>query len=200
LDENQAALILVRRCVAGDAAAWEELVRQHQRRIYSICYRFTGSAEQAEDLTQEVFIRLYRVLDSFDPSRAAFLTWLVTLTRNLLVDHFRRSRPDRLTDSLDAPVSSQDAGGTAISEQMADPGPGPQRGVERREVREQVQQALGRLSPDLREAVILRDLEDMDYREIAVVLKVPEGTVKSRINRGRTELARLLARTYRQVM
>lgn len=200
MDENQAALILVRRCVSGDAAAWEELVRQHQRRIYNICYRFTGSAEQAEDLTQEVFIRLYRVLESYDPQRAAFLTWLTTLTRNLLVDHFRRSRPERLTDSLDAPVSHQEPEGITLCEQMADPAPGPQRGVERREMRTLVQQALERLSPDLREAVILRDLQDMDYREIAAVLNVPEGTVKSRINRGRMELARLLARTYKQVM
>jgi RNA polymerase sigma-70 factor (ECF subfamily) len=199
LDENQAAAILVRRCVGGDAAAWEELVRQQQRRIYVICYRFTGSAEQAEDLTQEVFVRLYRVLDSYDPQRAAFVTWLVTLTRNLLVDHFRRSRPDRLTESLDAPASSHNPIGVAIGDQMPDPGPGPQRSVERREAREQVHEALQQLSPDLREAVILRDLQDMDYREIAAVLKVPEGTVKSRINRGRTELARLLARTYRQV-
>jgi len=200
LDESQAALILVRRCVAGDVAAWEELVRQHQRRIYNICYRFTGSTEQAEDLTQEVFIRLYRVLESYDPQRAGFLTWLTTLTRNLLVDHFRRSRPERLTDSLDAPCSHQEPDGTTLGDQMADPAPGPQRGVERREVRTLVNQALERLSPDLREAVILRDLQDMDYREIATVLNVPEGTVKSRINRGRMELARLLARTYKQVM
>lgn len=117
-----------------------------------------------------------------------------------MVDHFRRSRPERLTDSLDAPVSHQEPEGITLCEQMADPAPGPQRGVERREMRTLVQQALERLSPDLREAVILRDLQDMDYREIAAVLNVPEGTVKSRINRGRMELARLLARTYKQVM
>ena len=200
MDETQAAQVLVRRCVAGDAAAWEELVRQYQRRIYSICYRFTGSAEQAEDLTQEVFIRLYRVLDSYDPQRAAFPTWLTTLTRNLLVDHFRRSRPDRMTDSLDAPAAHLDPDSANLADQLADPTPGPHRGVERREARAIVQQALGRLSPDLREAVILRDLQDMDYREIATVLNVPEGTVKSRINRGRMELARLLSRTSKQVM
>ena len=200
MDESQATLVLVRRCVAGDAAAWEDLVRLHQRRIYNICYRFTGAAEQAEDLTQEVFIRLYRVLESYDPQRAAFLTWLTTLTRNLLVDHFRRSRPERMTDSLDAPAGHQDPEGATLGDRIADAAPGPHRGVERREAQALVQQALARLSPDLREAVILRDLQDMDYREIAAVLNVPEGTVKSRINRGRMELARLLSRTSKQVM
>lgn len=197
MDENQAALILVRRCVAGDAAAWEELVRQYQRRIYNICYRFTGSGEHSEDMTQEVFLRVYRTLASYDGTRAAFMTWLATLTRNLLVDHFRRSKPERITDSLD--FSGEDDPTTSLAERIPDPAAGPDRGVERRETGQQVQQALQRLSPELREAVILRDLQDMDYKEIAAVLKVPEGTVKSRINRGRTELARLLARTHKQV-
>src|SRR5512133_3463174 len=90
LEELQAVATLVRRCKAGDAVAWEELVRQYNRRIYNICYRFTGSPDQAEDLTQEVFIRMYRSLDSYDAEKAAFTTWITTMTRNLLVDHFRK--------------------------------------------------------------------------------------------------------------
>jgi RNA polymerase sigma-70 factor (ECF subfamily) len=198
LNENQTAELLVNRCRAGESRAWEELVRQYQRRIYSICYRFTGSPDQAQDLTQDVFIRVYRTLDSFDGQRAAFLTWLTTLTRNLLVDHFRRTKHDRQTDSLDSSVL-EDADSPTRAEQLGDSAAGPDINLESREIREQVQKALQKLSPDLREAVILRDLQDMDYKEIAAVLKVPEGTVKSRISRGRTELARLLARTYRQV-
>jgi RNA polymerase sigma-70 factor (ECF subfamily) len=183
--------------IAGDAAAWEELVRQYHRRIYQICYRFTGSQSEAEDLTQDVFIRMYHSLNSYDPTRASFVTWLITVSRNLLVDHFRKSKYDRATESLDGADAESDE--MPLGERIADTAPGPDSHLERREAREQVHRALQRLSPELREAVILRDLQDMDYREIAAVLKVPEGTVKSRINRGRTELARLLARTEKQV-
>jgi RNA polymerase sigma-70 factor, ECF subfamily len=198
LEPNNAAELLVRRCRTGDAGAWEDLVRQYQRRIYAICHRFTGSLNEAEDLTQEVFIRMYRNLDSYDPSRAAFMTWVATLTRNLLVDHFRKSKYDRQTDSLDSPASDEPDAMTR-ADQLRDLAPGPDLRLASRETREQVHETLQKLSPELREAVILRDLQDMDYREIAAVLKVPEGTVKSRINRGRTELARLLSRTVRQV-
>src|ERR1700722_5002092 len=179
--------MLVRRCIAGDAAAWEEIVQTYNRRIYNICYRFAGSADDAQDLTQDVFIKMYRTLSSYDHSKGAFVTWVTTITRNLLVDHFRKGKQDRMPDSMDPPAWEQE-----------DPPPDAQ--VRSREVGETVHAALTKLSPELREAVILRDLQDMDYREIAAVLKVPEGTVKSRINRGRAELARLLQRTYKQVM
>jgi len=198
LEDVQAVASLIRRCLAGDAAAWEELVRMHQKRVYNHCYRFTGSGENAEDLTQEVFIKMYRTLSSYDAGRGAFTTWLTTMTRNLLVDQYRRSRLERASDSLDSsPLQEEDA--SPLSERLADHAAGPDARVLGRERQEMVQAALGKLSPELRETVILRDLQDMDYKEIAQVLKVPEGTVKSRINRGRTELARLLARTYRQV-
>ena len=199
MEDAQLAALLVRRCVAGDAAAWEELVQRYNRRIYNICYRFAGSADDAQDLTQEVFIKMYRTLKSYDLERGAFMTWVTTMTRNLLVDHFRKSKQDRITDSLDsAPSEHEDA--MPLSDQIPDQKPAPDATSRSREVGETVHRALQKLSPDLREAVILRDLHDMDYREIATVLKVPEGTVKSRINRGRAELARLLQRTYKQVM
>jgi RNA polymerase sigma-70 factor (ECF subfamily) len=199
LEDAQVAALLVRRCVAGDAVAWDEIVQRYHRRIYNICYRFAGSADDAQDLTQEVFIRMYRTLNSYDVGRGAFMTWVTTLTRNLLVDHFRKTKHDRLTDSLDA-TASDHPDAMPLSERIPDEGPAPDSGVQSRETRDAVHQALQKLSPELRESVILRDLQDMDYREIATVLKVPEGTVKSRINRGRAELARLLQRTYRQVM
>jgi RNA polymerase sigma-70 factor (ECF subfamily) len=199
LEDAQLAVLLVRRCVAGDPAAWEEIVQRYHRRIYNICYRFAGSASDAQDLTQEVFIRMYRTLASYDVSKGAFTTWLTTMTRNLLVDHFRKTKQERMTDSLDG-ANSEHEDAMPLGERIPDEGPAPDSGVQSRETREAVHLALGKLSPELREAVILRDLQDMDYREIAQVLKVPEGTVKSRINRGRAELARLLQRTYRQVM
>ncbi len=199
MEDAQVAAMLVRRCIAGDTAAWEEIVQRHHRRIYNLCYRFAGTAEDAQDLTQEVFIKMYRTLKSYDTSRGAFMTWVTTITRNLLVDHFRKSKQDRMTDSLDAPMSEHEDA-ASLSDRIPDKGPSADAGVQSRETRETVHQALQKLSPELREAVVLRDLQDMDYREIATVLKIPEGTVKSRINRGRAELARLLQRTYRQVM
>ena len=198
MEDVQGVAALIRRCLAGDAAAWEEIVRQHQRRVYNLCYRFTSSSDDAEDLTQEVFIKMYRTLSSYEASKGAFTTWLTTMTRNLLVDHFRRSKMDRLSESLDSKPLQEDDG-MPLSDQLPDRAPAPDAGVLSRERRAMVQEALAKLSPELRETVILRDLQDMDYKEIAQTLKVPEGTVKSRINRGRTELARLLSRTYRQV-
>jgi RNA polymerase sigma-70 factor, ECF subfamily len=199
LEDAHVAAMLVRRCVAGDAAAWEEIVQRYHRRIYNICYRFAGSAEDAQDLTQDVFIKMYRTLKSYELERGAFMTWVTTITRNLLVDHFRKTKQERMTDSLDTvPAEHEDA--MPLSEQIADKAQPPDLRVQSREIGNTVHVALQKLSPELREAVILRDLQDMDYKEIAAVLKVPEGTVKSRINRGRAELARLLQRTYKQVM
>jgi RNA polymerase sigma-70 factor (ECF subfamily) len=200
VEEAQVVAQLVRRCAQGDATAWEEIVQRFHRRIYNICYRFAGSADDAQDLTQEVFIKVYRTVGSFDGEKASFNTWVTTVTRNLLVDHFRKTRNERATDSIDASQGTDDDGPTLADRLAADGSENPQKHIETRERREMVHRALQQISPDLREAVILRDLQDMDYREIAQVLKVPEGTVKSRINRGRAELARLLQRTYKQAL
>ncbi|MGI4758391.1 MAG: RNA polymerase sigma factor [Janthinobacterium lividum] len=186
-------------CMRGDSAAWQQLVTSQHRRVYGICYRFTGSPTDADDLTQDVFLKVYRNLQGFDPAKGAFTTWLTTLTRNLLVDHFRRTRQDRSTDSLDEPARD-DSDGPTMADRLADPAPSQMQRVAQMELRARIQHALKQLSPELREAVILRDLQDMDYKEIALVLHVPEGTVKSRISRGRGELARMLGRTEGRVM
>jgi len=190
---------LVRQCMAGDQQAWQQLVALQHRRIYAICYRFTGSASDAEDLTQDVFLKLYRNLASFDTHKGSFQTWITTLARNLLVDHFRRTRMERASDSLDAGFAGDEDGAT-VGDRLADPRPGQESHASGLELRAAIQKALAELSPELREAVVLRDLEDMDYKEIAQVLHVPEGTVKSRISRGRGELARLLQRIEGQVV
>ena len=197
MEEQQQTGVLVRRCLGGDASAWEDIVRLYNRRIYNLCYRFTNSADDAQDLTQDVFIKLYRTLGSYDVEKGAFTTWLTTLTRNLLVDHFRRSRQDRVTDSIDG-TSREEEDALSIGDRLEDPRPSPDDRLATKETQKMVQKALVRLSPELREAVILRDLQDMDYKEIAGTLRVPEGTVKSRINRGRMELARLLSRNKKQ--
>lgn len=197
--EQEALAKLVRRCLGGDAEAWQQLVVAQNRRVYGICYRFTGSKNDAEDLTQEVFLKVYRNLASFDVAKGSFQTWISTLTRNLLVDHFRRTRMDRATDSLQASFDGEPDSPT-MADQLMDTRPDQMHHVAAAQLRVRVQDALKELSPELREAVILRDLEDMDYKEIAQVLRIPEGTVKSRISRGRGELARLLGRIEGQVV
>lgn len=197
---EQAALNeLARRCQLGDAAAWEELARTQHRRIYGICFRFTGSGNEAEDLTQEVFIKVFRNVGSFDPAKGGFGTWLTSLTRNLLVDHYRRARMERASESLDTVLEGQEDGPTR-AERLTDARRSQHEHVAGLELRSHIQAALTQVSEELREAVILRDLEDMDYKEIAEVLRVPQGTVKSRISRGRAELARLLKRLEGQVI
>ena len=191
-------LPLVKRCMDGDNLAWAELVKAQHKRIYALCYRFTGSQQDAEDLTQDVFIKLHDNLRSFDLAKGSFQTWLTTLTRNLLVDHFRRTRQLRVTDSMDA--GWEGIGEQRMPEPIPDRRSSPHDQAVRKELEEMVQAALVKVSPELREAVILRDLQDMDYKDIAQVLHIPEGTVKSRISRGRAELARLLKRTKSQVV
>jgi RNA polymerase sigma-70 factor (ECF subfamily) len=159
-------------------------VRRHTRRIYNLCYRFTSNRHESEDLTQEVFLRIYRTLASYRSAHGGFATWMTSVTRNLLIDHYRRTKRDRMTDSLDDAMFK--------IEEKESAGRRPDQAALLGELSEQVQRALSRISPDLREAVILRDLQGLEYAEIQDVLQVPEGTVKSRINRGRIELARML--------
>jgi RNA polymerase sigma-70 factor (ECF subfamily) len=175
---------LVQRCLQGDGSAWEELVRRHSRRIFNVCYRFVGNRTEAQDISQEVFLRVYRTLSSYRSAHGGFATWMTSVTRNLLIDHYRRTKRDRVTDSLD------DAMPVVENKESAARRPDQQALLN--ELRGQVQSALTRLSPELREAVILRDLQQLEYAEIRNVLAVPEGTVKSRINRGRIELAKIL--------
>jgi RNA polymerase sigma-70 factor (ECF subfamily) len=177
---------LVERCLSGDEAAWEDLVRVHTRRVYAICYRFTGSDHDAQDLTQDVFLRVFRSLKSFRAAEGAFGVWLARLTRNLLIDHYRRTKMERSTASIEEqlPMLEETNATSARTDGL----------VAGREASELLQAALQKLSPELRETVVLRDLEELEYREIAQVLNVPEGTVKSRLNRGRAELARILRR------
>jgi RNA polymerase sigma-70 factor (ECF subfamily) len=130
---------------------------------------------------------VFRTLKSYRSAEGSFVTWLTRLSRNLLIDHYRRTRQERLTDTIEDQLPTLEE-----HEHGTDTAARPDRMVAGREASEILQGALGKLSPELRETVILRDLQEMEYREIAQVLKIPEGTVKSRLNRGRAELARLL--------
>jgi RNA polymerase sigma-70 factor (ECF subfamily) len=182
----------IRLCVAGDAQAWERLVRTYQGRIYGICLRFTSSNAEAEDLTQDIFVKLFCNLSSYDATRGSFLPWLQNLTRNHLVDRFRRTRVFRASSSLDVTPDGEENGAT-MAERLPDPRPSQEEHFAKLEIQNWVHAAVNRLSACSREAIVLCALEERDHKEAARILRIQEGTVKSRLSRGRAELARLLS-------
>ncbi|MEP7307181.1 MAG: RNA polymerase sigma factor [Acidobacteriota bacterium] len=175
---------LIRRCLRGDQAAWESIVRQYRRKVFNTAYKFVGRHEQAEDLTQDIFLKIFKSLDTFD-SRANFQTWLISVSRNLCIDHYRRVRKER--ETIDHQVDANEL--SPLSHE-----PSPMAGLERRDRVSLLRHAMAKLPETLRTAVLMRDIQEMTYQEIADTLRLPEGTVKSRINRGRTELARHVKR------
>lgn len=179
--ETDAALI--ERCLRQDNAAWDEIMGRYRRRVFHIAYKFTGKHDQAEDLTQEIFLKLFRSLDKFNRD-ADFATWLTSVARNYCIDHYRASKREREVMVEDLLAFDQAASSSG----------NPQRRLEESDRRSFLRAGLERLPDKLREAVVLRDLQGLSYQEMADRLGLPEGTVKSRINRGREELARLLLR------
>ena len=171
---------LIERCLQGDQAAWETIVRQHRRKVFNVAYKFVGKHDEAEDLTQDIFLKLFKSLDTFD-RRANFQTWLISVSRNLCIDHYRSVRKER--ETIDRDVDAGDL--TPASSDT-----GPYAALEHSDRRLLLRRALDELAPTLRSAVMLRDIHELSYQEIADRLGLPEGTVKSRINRGRLELAR----------
>lgn len=173
---------LVQRCLEGDAAAWDTLARVYWKRVFNIAYKFVAQFDEAEDLTQEIFVKLFRALPTYD-RRAGFETWLTRVSRNLCIDRHRRRRreEERFTDEVDPDTIQLDE---LVSR--------PDATLEQRDQVAMVRRALAKLPSTYREAVALRDVHDLSYEEIAHRLQLPEGTVKSRINRGRKELARHL--------
>src|SRR5918998_3009935 len=175
---------LIEQCLSGDQVAWEAVVRQYWRKVFNIAYKFVGKHDEAEDLTQDIFLKVFKALHTFD-RRANFQTWLISISRNLCIDHYRSVRKERQTMARDVDASEL----SPISKER-----GPERQLELVDLRHRIRSALAELPPSLREAVVLRDLQEFSYQEIADRLHLPEGTVKSRINRGRTELARQIRR------
>ncbi len=180
---------LVERCLQGDDAAWEAIVTTYARRIYNLGYRYTGRTDEAEDLTQEIFIKIYQNLKAFRPEAGNLLNWILKVSRNLIIDHYRQTRRFQHT------AGSEEMETMNLSDEKL---PDAHRLMEQSEASRFLRDGLQALSPELKEAVILRDLEGMAYQEIAQILNVPEGTVKSRINRGRIELAKLLVKRRSQ--
>jgi RNA polymerase sigma-70 factor (ECF subfamily) len=174
---------LIQRCLSGDQSAWEQIVQLHRRKVFNVAYKFVGRHEEAEDLTQDIFLKVFKSLNTFD-RRANFQTWLISVSRNLCIDHYRSVRKER--ESIDNGVDTDTLAPPT-------PGTGPIEALEQRDRVQLLRQALAALAPTLRTAVVMRDLQEYTYQEIADALHLPEGTVKSRINRGRTELARQIA-------
>ena len=177
---------LVGRCLCGHVdveteAAWEEIVRRYRRKVFGIAYKFTGKYEEAEDLTQEIFLRVFRSLARFDRD-ADLDTWLYSVSRNHCIDRYRAGRRER-----EALVDRQ----TSL-EEFASSRFDPHRSLEARDNKQLLSRALHDLPVKLRQAIVLRDIHGLTYQEIVVRLGLPEGTVKSRINRGRLELGRIL--------
>ena len=156
--------------------------------MFNVAYKFVGRHDMAEDLTQDVFLKLYKSLDTFD-RRANFQTWLISVSRNLCIDHYRSVRKERETINRDVDASEL----MPISTDL----PADTR-IERHDRVVLLRQALDRLAPTLRTAVMLRDIQELTYQEIAGRPHLPEGTVKSRINRGRPELARQIQKLREQ--
>jgi RNA polymerase sigma-70 factor, ECF subfamily len=171
---------LIRRCLRGDEAAWETIVRHYWRKVFNVAYKFVGKHDEAEDLTQDIFLKIFKSLETFD-RRANFQTWLISVSRNLCIDHYRSVRKERETIDRDVDASEL----TPISKEI-----GAIALLEQQDRVALLRQALAELPDALKTAVLMRDIQELSYQEIARKLRLPEGTVKSRINRGRTELAR----------
>jgi RNA polymerase sigma-70 factor (ECF subfamily) len=186
--EPAATDALIERCLAGDQAAWNAIVERHWRKVFNVAYKFVGRHEEAEDLTQDIFLKVFRSLATFD-RRANFQTWLISVSRNLCIDHYRSVRKER--DTIDRDVDPN-----ALAPASAEAT--PERQLELRDRAAMLRKALDCLPATLRSAVVLRDIRELTYQEIAEKLDLPEGTVKSRINRGRAELARQLQRVRDQ--
>jgi RNA polymerase sigma-70 factor (ECF subfamily) len=162
------------------APSWDEIVRQHADRVYRLAYRLSGNRSDAEDLTQETFVRVFRSLADYTPG--TFEGWLHRITTNLFLDMVRRRQKIRF-DAL-----AEDA-----SERLATDEPGPERAYEQNNLDPEIQRALDALPADFRAAVVLCDLEGLTYEEIALTLDIKVGTVRSRIHRGRVLLREALA-------
>jgi RNA polymerase sigma-70 factor, ECF subfamily len=173
---------LVERCRRGDELAWRDLVERHARRVFGVAYRFVGRVDEAEDLTQDVFVKVYQSLGRYQPAQGAFSSWVTTVARNQAIDHYRRRREEHRR-TADSPE---------LLEGMPAGGESPEGQVERRERAQLVRRGVSHLPAELREALVLCDLKGLSYEEAAAALGVPLGTIKSRINRARLELARRL--------
>jgi len=178
---NEALERIVERCRAGDDHAWEELVDATASDLYRMAVSFTRHRGEAEDLTQEVFLKLWQNLHRYEPG-STFRAWAFRIARNMFVDAYRRARSERKATWVDPEFLESLPGGDD-----------PHTSTVRQQRLEMARSALGRLPEDLAKLILLRDFADWSYEELAEELTLPLGTVKSRLNRARRELAAVMA-------
>ena len=174
---------LIRKAKQGDMLAFEELILKHEKIVYNLALRMMNHSEDAMDISQEVFLKAYRSLSNFD-ERSAFSTWLYRITHNTCIDEIRK-RKGKQTYSLEEDLESEDG---SMQRQVADDGDTPEESLMRKEQKSEILRALDNLSEEHKAAIILRDVKGMSYEEIAEILELTLGTVKSRINRARNQL------------
>jgi RNA polymerase sigma-70 factor (ECF subfamily) len=179
-----ADLLLVERSKQDDIEAYELLVDRYRNKILNYVARYSGSTADAEDLTQEVFIKAYLAIKKFR-GQSSFQTWIFQIANNVCVDRFRRTRRERIAYSLDDPVETEEG---VVEREIPDWSWDPEAVAQSRELQALVQKTLTTLSDKLRPVIILHDLEGMRYEEIAEILNIPLGTVKSRLFNARVEL------------
>uniref|UniRef100_A0A832MLI3 RNA polymerase sigma factor n=1 Tax=Eiseniibacteriota bacterium TaxID=2212470 RepID=A0A832MLI3_UNCEI len=177
------------RCRAGDERAYRDLVQRYQRQVYSLALRMVRSAEDAEDITQETFVRVFRNLDRYDPRRP-FTAWLFTIAARLCIDAIRRRRHRPV-----ALVQREEGTDEERIVEVEDPGPGPEDLASRQEEERRARDLIESLPPHYRIVVMLRHQQDLSYEEIAEALSLPLGTVKARIHRARALLKERLEET-----
>lgn len=174
---------LIRKAKQGDMHAFEELILKHEKIVYNLALRMMNHSEDAKDISQEVFLKAYRSLCNFD-ERSAFSTWLYRITHNTCIDEMRK-RKGKQSYSLEEELENEEG---SMQRQIADEGDTPEESLLREEQKSEILQALGNLSEEHKAAIVLRDVKGLSYEEIAEILEVSLGTVKSRISRGRNQL------------
>jgi RNA polymerase sigma-70 factor (ECF subfamily) len=177
---------ILRRCLAGDEKAYRDLLQLYQRQVYSVALRMLRRVEDAEDVTQETFVRVFRALDRYDPARP-FAAWLFTITSRLCIDLLRRRRRGPISLSRRDPETQEER-----TIEVVDPGLRPDEETSNLEEERRARELIDSLPPHYRIVVILRHQQDLSYEEIADALKLPLGTVKARIHRARALLKRAI--------
>ncbi len=180
---------ILRRCLAGDERAYRALIERYQRQVFSVALRMLRRAEDAEDVTQETFIRVFQALDRYDPARP-FAAWLFTISARLCIDHIRRRKQSPIS-LVQRDIETQEE----RTIEVVDPGLGPDETTARREEERRMQKLIDSLPPHYRIVVMMRHQQDLSYEEIAAALALPLGTVKARIHRARALLKRSLEGT-----
>lgn len=178
--------LLIRRAQSGDSDAFEQLLLQHQKSVYNLCLRMTGNADDALDLSQEAFLRAWRALGQYQFD-AAFSTWLYRLTSNLCIDFLRRQKRQQ---HVSLTISDEDGAGEEFA--VPDPAPGPEEQALHADAQSAVARAMAALPDDWRIVMQLRVVEQLSYEQIAQILDVKAGTVKSRLARARMQLRKIL--------